>query len=332
MPWLGAFEQLDGVHVDRPQRWIARWPKVAPIDNLALAIGSRRWKRKLDSLDDGPTLALLFHPGFTPYLKHFNHDAVVYHAVDLFRLVDGSPELERNERELTSCADRVLAVSQPVGDALKERYGCDVALLPNGVDARAFEAASTQEEPHDLAVIPQPRIGYVGRINKKIDLGLVAERARLLPQCHYVMVGPVSNLDDYGKEGLAACRRADNVHFLGLKTVEELPRYTAHMSINIMCYREKSAPWVSVGYPLKMHEYLAAGPPVVSAPISTVRPFENCIALADSPEEWVEKITDALDGREAGTRVRRQNVARANTWDRRVDLLESLLLDVSADL
>jgi len=39
-------------------------------------------------------------------------------------------------------------------------------------------------------VYPHPRIGYVGSINIKVDLLLVAEIARRRPDWHWVIIGP----------------------------------------------------------------------------------------------------------------------------------------------
>ncbi|MCI0591185.1 MAG: hypothetical protein L0Y67_06235 [Gammaproteobacteria bacterium] len=39
-------------------------------------------------------------------------------------------------------------------------------------------------------------------------------------------------------------------------------------------------------YPLKLHEYLAAGRPVVSASIQTLLDFKHVVSLAGSVDEW----------------------------------------------
>jgi glycosyltransferase involved in cell wall biosynthesis len=70
-------------------------------------------------------------------------------------------------------------------------------------------------------------------------------------------------------------------------------------------------------YPLKMHEYLAGGKPVVSSPIRSVEDFKHVIALARTREEWSRAIQYALSAGEntPEQRVRRQRVARDYDWD-----------------
>jgi glycosyltransferase involved in cell wall biosynthesis len=74
-------------------------------------------------------------------------------------------------------------------------------------------------------------------------------------------------------------------------------------------------------YPLKMHEYLASGQPVVSAPICSVEEFAHVLGIANSPENWSKAIEHALSGREnsPARRAARQKVARQHDWEVLVD-------------
>ena len=74
-------------------------------------------------------------------------------------------------------------------------------------------------------------------------------------------------------------------------------------------------------YPLKMHEYLASGRPVVSAPICSVEDFSHIIGIAGSPQEWSNAIEHALSDEEnsPARRSLRQRVAREHDWEVLVD-------------
>ena len=80
-------------------------------------------------------------------------------------------------------------------------------------------------------------------------------------------------------------------------------------------------------YPLKMHEYLASGKPVVSAAICSVEEFGEVIAIAKTPEEWSSAIARALSSEEnAPSRcAQRQRVAREHDWDLLVDRIASTI-------
>jgi len=71
-------------------------------------------------------------------------------------------------------------------------------------------------------------------------------------------------------------------------------------------------------YPLKLHEYLAAGRPVVSAPLPALEPFADVVALAPDHAAFVACLEEALAQDNDEMRAKRQRVARANSWDVRV--------------
>ena len=60
-----------------------------------------------------------------------------------------------------------------------------------------------------------------------------------------------------------------------------------------MCYRLGNL-WTQAIYPLKMHEYLACGIPVVSAPVPAVQEFGEVVRLAQTPHQWHDAIDAAL--------------------------------------
>jgi hypothetical protein len=70
-------------------------------------------------------------------------------------------------------------------------------------------------------------------------------------------------------------------------------------------------------YPLKLHEYLATGQPVVSSRMHSVEEFEGVVAIGDTQEQWSDLIKHSLSERENSPerRAQRQAVAREFDWD-----------------
>ena len=50
-------------------------------------------------------------------------------------------------------------------------------------------------EPADIHAIARPRLGFFGVIDERMDLCLVAELARIRPDWHMVMIGPVMKIE-----------------------------------------------------------------------------------------------------------------------------------------
>jgi hypothetical protein len=83
----------------------------------------------------------------------------------------------------------------------------------------------------------------------------------------------------------------------------------------IMPYRASAG--CNYMYPLKLHEYLASGRPVVSSPVRSVLEFADVVALARRPDEWTDAIRAALEpgAYTAERRAARQAVARRHDWE-----------------
>ncbi len=333
--WAGDVSHADNVAVDEPARALVRIPKLAPLDRFVTAQICRRWRGLLSARGKGPLIAYVYHPVFADYLPYLKADRIVYHAYDLYDHTPGWNDiLESNERRLLASADRVIASSQAIAEGLTCKGGREVSLLPNGADFDAIAAAagSNAPGPTDLEAIPRPRLGWIGSVHPEIDLALIAEMAIARPLWNFVLVGSMPDLKiPRAEEERARCRALPNVHFLGGRAVETVPGYIAGMDVNLMCYRMADETWIKAIYPLKLHEYLASGRPVVSADVPAVREFAGVVRIASGTADWLEAIGDALAGRGAGTPQQRQDVAAANTWDQRVKTLDRWLSALCAE-
>ena len=326
--WSGRFMRHDNVWVDESPRVLLRAPRLGVFDDLMLRLQISRWRRFLRSLGNGPVVAYIFHPMFLPYVKGLRADLLVYHAYDLYQHTPGwTEELERAERELLRQAGLVVAASEQIARVLRTKVNREVRVLPNGADVDAFtRAASLACPPTDLACIPHPRLGWVGSLHPQVDYGLVAELARRRNDWHFVLVGNiVATADARAEAEMAACRELANVHFLGAKPVDAIANYLIYMDVNLMFYRLAEESWIMSGYPLKLHEYLAAGQPVVSVDLPSVRPFSHVVQIANGPDEWQEAIEMALSQGGRGSRHDRVAVAGENSWSNRVTTLRAWL-------
>jgi hypothetical protein len=77
--------------------------------------------------------------------------------------------------------------------------------------------------------------------------------------------------------------------------------------------------------PAKTYECLAAGRPVVAAPLPTMEELGEFVYLAEHPEDYV-KILRSLWEDETGVKVQGGiELARANSWDARFAELEGAI-------
>jgi glycosyltransferase involved in cell wall biosynthesis len=154
----------------------------------------------------------------------------------------------------------------------------------------------------------------VGYLKAQLDWALLLDLSALHPEWSFVFVGPKRpHRQIY--QALEQLSRRPNVHFLGGKPTECLGGYPQHFDVCIMPYvRDDYTKYV---YPLKLHEYLASGKPVVSSPIRSVEDFRHVVAIAANRREWSNSIEHALSEEQhtPDRRAERQAVAREYDWD-----------------
>jgi glycosyltransferase involved in cell wall biosynthesis len=235
-----------------------------------------------------PAVLYLWRPEFAPMLDRVPHRVSCYHIDDEYSFSPTEQPQDAAEAALLQRVDQVVIHSPALWEK-KRHLAKRAAFITNGVDYAAY--ATSAPEPADLQSIPRPRVGYVGVIKGQLDIPLLVALARRHRDWSFVLVGPVRSLgtDEAAYQELA---RLPNVHPLGARPVAALPAYTQHVDVALMPYDLDD--YTKYIYPLKLHEYLAAGVPVVGTPIRTLRDFGEVVSLASSPDEWSAAIEASL--------------------------------------
>jgi UDP-galactopyranose mutase len=252
-----------------------------------------------------------YTPMALQFTRHLHPRAVVYDCMDELSAFKGaSPLLRGLESELMARADLVFTGGQSLYEAKRDRHP-RVYAFPSSIDAEHFgRARAMSEEPDDQAGIPHPRLGFFGVIDERLDIELLDEVSRMRPEWQLVMIGPVVKIDP------AALPRRANIHYLGMKSYEELPAYLSGWDVALLPFaRNDSTRFIS---PTKTPEYLAAGRPVVSTSIrDVVRPYgrEGLVHIADTAEEFVEACEAALVEDAASRRERVDAFLAQTSWD-----------------
>ncbi|WP_431266812.1 hypothetical protein [Dankookia sp. P2] len=210
-----------------------------------------------------PLIAWFYTPMALEFAAHLRPDLTVYDCMDELSAFRGAPPRMLDlERALLGRADLVFTGGRSLYEAKRSRHP-RVHCFPSSIDAAHFAAARAMPaDPSDQAGLPRPRIGFFGVVDERMDLGLVEALAAARPDWAFAMIGPVVKIDP------ASLPRLPNIHWLGGKGYAELPRYLGGWDAGFMPFaRNESTRFIS---PTKTPEFLAAGLPVVSTPITDV--------------------------------------------------------------
>jgi UDP-galactopyranose mutase len=265
-----------------------------------------------------------YTPMALAFSEHVEPDYCVYDCMDelsAFRFAP--PELVIREKQLLQRCDVVFTGGQSLFQA-KRHCHRNIHCFPSSIDKEHFGSARalvTAAQPADQAAIAEPRVGFFGVIDERMDLQLVARLAAAMPEVQIVLVGPLAKID------ASDLPHAPNLHWLGPKSYTELPSYLAGWQCGIMPFAiNESTRFIS---PTKTPEYLAAGLPLVSSDIKDVTtPYGDLglVTIARTPAQFAEAVLRALRSpRDAGRIARADQFLADKSWDRTFSEMRALM-------
>jgi glycosyltransferase involved in cell wall biosynthesis len=258
------------------------------------------------------------------FSDHLDADVVVYDCMDELAAFRGAPpSIMEQERKLLRRARVVFTGGYSLYEA-KRHLHANVHPFPSSVDVTHFVKAREPLPQHDdQAQIPHPRIGHYAVLDERLDTGLVARIADARPEWQLILIGPVVKIDPQ------ELPRRPNIHYLGMKSYEELPAYLSGWDAAFMPFAlNESTRFIS---PTKTPEYLAAGKPVVSTPITdVVRTYgeRGLVRIASTAEEVAAALEACLaeDQENRGTRLQSiDRLLQTMSWDRTWAAMKELL-------
>jgi len=240
---------------------------------------------------------------------------LVYDRMDDHAAFDtNAPQMVGEEERLLTGADAVVATSRVLEDSAL-LHNPKTQRIANGCD---WELWSKAVRSSDAASSRGAVIGFFGAISGRFDVELVASLATARPDWRFLLIGST-----YGAD-VAALDACPNVSLVGEKPYEELPAMAASFDVGIIPFVRQ--PLTDATNPVKFWEMLALGLPIVASPLPELEPYGDLVHLAADHEGWLGAIERALgEGADGEMRARRLELARANSWQLRIDEFEDVL-------
>jgi teichuronic acid biosynthesis glycosyltransferase TuaH len=221
-------------------------------------------------------------------------------------------------RNMTA-ADIVAAVSPELVEQLERgRTYAELKIrwLPNG--------CSTFEQPSLPSMTDAPNPPYavlVGQLNDRIDgdlLWAVADAG-----VRIVVIGPRIKRRDSASESLDRALAHPNIRWLGYRPHEEIQAYLGQASVGLTPYVLND--FNRASFPLKSLEYLAAGLPVVSTNLPSVRHLQTPLITIGLDVQNFVAATKYFLARPKNPieSERRRDFVRAHSWTARATQLLS---------
>jgi glycosyltransferase involved in cell wall biosynthesis len=305
-------------------------PLVIPFHASPTARRINRWffgwslRRTCKKLGFRNPITLTFVPSSADVAGHLGEQALVYYCVDEYSQFAGADKagILEMERNLIENADLVIVSASRLYES-KRRYNPNTFLITHGVDVNHFRKACLPETavPADCAALPGPVIGFFGLIENWVDLEVIQYLASERPAWSFVMIGEI-------RTDTSALRELPNVHMLGRRPYQSLPGYCKGFDIAILPFVANDLTFAA--NPLKLREYLAAGLPVVAAPLPEVQKLGRSLRIARTPREYLTEIEALLRSGRRGPSLAVSRRMNSESWDEKVEALSEYILGVSS--
>jgi glycosyltransferase involved in cell wall biosynthesis len=268
--------------------------------------------RDLRKVVDSRPFVVAYPPTRTTLDLAFGLDPglVFYDCSDDYEQFPGAPQdIARTERELLLRADLVSCTSRHLLKKAR-RVRPDAFLSGPAVDYDRFAALQDQPPPDEIKTV----CFFGDATRERIDFGVL--RAIAGAGFRLRLVG---GLDGGAMELL----KMPGVDYRAEVPHAELPGALAGVDAFVLPYRINAL--TRAISPAKTYECLAAGRPVVAAPLPAMEELREYVYLARRPEDYVETLRGLWDeGTEAKVRGGIER-ARENSWDARFAGLEEAM-------
>jgi glycosyltransferase involved in cell wall biosynthesis len=159
---------------------------------------------------------------------------------------------------------------------------------------------------NEVINLKKPVIGFFGLVSEWIDLELIHKCILNYPDYTFVIIGK-SVVD------LSIFNGCKNFIFLGPKEYSDLPTFASVFDVGLIPFKINQV--TLAANPLKLMEYFSLGLPVVSTNLPEVNNFSDLAFVANSHDEFIKFIKNAIEDYSEERVKLRLNKAKDFSWE-----------------
>ena len=273
-------------------------------------------------------LLWVFEPFHVPaLLPAFLGIPILYDCVDYFPAF--SELAKRNERILLKRATWVVANSFALTKRVR-KIRKDTVCVPLGFNSLLFSHAKIlgiqKQTPKK-----QFTVGFIGGIGKRLDVPLLRQVTRDLPDISFLFVGGVEQNvfgtnDNFIKQW-NAYKKETNVVWKDNVSKQNVLSVIASFDVCMIPY-DITNPFNRYCFPMKTMEYFALGKPVIATDMYSLRPYarRGLLTIIHTSDEFIRNIRSIqrLGWSREKMQQQRQE-ADIQSWENKVDAIYSVI-------
>lgn len=227
-------------------------------------------------------------------------------------------KIRKSEDFIVSNADTIFINSQKYFQNSRWKNK-SIYLLTNGIPEKYLNICLKESDFRALKDIRYPIIGYTGSIHWEMDINLLEYIAKSRPMWSLVLVG---SLLDYLI--LKRLKKQSNIHLFSEVPLKEIPAYISAFDVCINFYKQNELN--ESRNSLKLLNYLALGKPIVSSNTAGASQYADVLYLASTPEEFLQKIEEALNEKDSDLMNKRKRIANEQSWSKKIKEVHDLMV------
>jgi len=185
-----------------------------------------------------------------------------------------------------------------------------IRMVQNGCDQKPPSVQPRNDPEFDAFMARGGKtIGFVGNLEQKIDISLVAKIAERFHDCQIVLLGST-----HANPQVLQLKHFPNVRLPGVVPYEQIGAWLSRFDVGIIPHLDLDM--TQSMNPLKLYVYLSWRVPVVSTEIYNIDKSSQFVRVARTHNEFLEHVASALEkGRmdEAAS----QRYIDENSWEER---------------
>ena len=310
------------VHDVALAQWL--WQKHAPLDKLFkkayYSLSARTHAQRLIAEYSIDVMLLYNIPQYrfssltgVAVVFDYADDYVDMLAYELGRL--NNPVARAIARYMLSSMMRRAAATLSVSNVLAAQAQGNVHVLPNGVSlSKAAAVPFTPIRPVENG--GKLVVGFLGAFEYFIDLDLLVDVAKEMPELHFLYVGTGRGWKHVAER--LERERIVNVQLTGGAPHDQVFTYIRHMDVCLNLFTK--VPVSQRACPIKLFEYLSQKKPVITTRLDEIEYIdENFLYYGDTRDEVVDAIRSILADREGAAKRAEHGyrvTAERYTWER----------------
>ena len=307
---------LSPLFIPLPYNIVANYINLYIIGNSIL-----RWMKIVDFYNP---IIISFSP--SPFnqslINKINNSLSIYYCADDISGRSLENRINKYESKFIKNVDAVFCTSNILLNKCK-KINNNTYFFPSGVDVNLFYKFQGDIPVSVLDNICSPIIGFIGAINKFIDLNLIYFLADKFKNFNFVLIGPKYDNVNIKNNIL-------NIYYFESQPYEMMPVILNKFDVGIipMVVNEVT----NSIYSVKLQQYLAVGLPVVSTDAHEIKLFSesnnNIVEIANNYEDFAIKINKSLNENNKKLIEERVRISKLNSFDNKFINIKSIIVNL----